>query len=238
MDFSLIITTYKDAPHVERNTLALCDYLGTTNWRWEIVFVEDCSPDETPAAVRRTIDSLTTRGVTVQSIFHEKNTGRGRAVTDGMMIARGDVVGFIDIDLEHLMDGLIPMIRKIQRQEADVVVGRRCIANPAAKPVRVLSSHVYRWLAHILLPLPINDTECGLKVFRREAILPIAGETQDAHWFWDTEVVHRAWRRGLKMAEHLIVFYEDNAKASTVRLIPDVIAYLKAIHRYRKSLRS
>jgi len=80
---------------------------------------------------------------------------------------------------------------------------------------------------HAFIPLPVADTECGLKVFHREKILPVLEVAQDAHWFWDTEIVHRAWRMGLKVSERWIVFVEDRKKASTVRLWHDTLAYLK-----------
>ena len=236
MDFSLIVACYKDAPHLLRNVKILNDYLSTTKIRYEFVFVEDASPDNTADEVRKCVGWLQSEKVSVTAIYHERNTGRGRAVTDGIRVATGDIVGYIDIDLEHLMDGLIPMIREIQRGEADVVVGRRALGNPMEKPIRVISSYVYRWIVHAFIPLPVADTECGLKVFHREKILPVLEVAQDPHWFWDTEIVHRAWRMGLKVSERWIVFVEDRKKASTVRLWHDTLAYLKAIRDYRRRL--
>lgn len=237
MDLSIIIACYKDAPHLVRNTLALCDYLSATKLNYEIVFVEDGSPDNTAEEIRRGAKILTEKNIPVQTIFHEKNQGRGAAVSNGFLAAKGDIIGYIDIDLEPLMDAILPMVRAIQRGEADLICGRRAIANAIAKPLRVLSSYVYRWVAHLALPLPIADTECGLKVFKRSTILPIINTCSDKRWFWDTEIVHRSWLAGLAVKEHWIVFFEDNSKASTVRLIPDTFAYLKAIMKYRKQLR-
>ena len=152
-----------------------------------------------------------------------------------MRLARGPIVGFIDLDLEHLPDALLPMIRRIEAG-ADVVVGRRVIMNPMAKPLRVLLSWGYRVLIHQLLYLPVRDSEAGIKVFRRQAILKILDETLDKHWFWDTEVIHRAFLRGLRIEEHPVVFVEKPEKKSTVRLIPDTLAYLKAILAYKRRL--
>ncbi len=238
MDLSLVIACYKDAPHLVRNTLALCDYLSATTLNYEIVFVEDGSPDQTADEIRKCVQSLREKNIEVQAIFHERNLGRGAAVSNGFLAARGDIIGYIDIDLEPLMDAILPMVRTIQRGEADLVCGRRVIANAIAKPLRVLSSYVYRWVAHFALPLPIADTECGLKIFKRATTLSIVKSCTDKRWFWDTEVVHRSWAAGLVLKEHWIVFFEDRRKASTVRLIPDTFAYLKAIRNYRRQFKS
>lgn len=237
MDLSIVIACYKDAPHLVRNTLALCDYLSATRLNYEIVFVEDGSPDHTAAEIRRCSVLLREKHIPVQTLFHDVNQGRGAAVSNGFLAATGDIVGYIDIDLEPLMDAILPMVRMVQRGEADLVCGRRAIANAIAKPIRVISSYVYRWVAHLALPLPISDTECGLKIFKRSTILPIIKSCVDKRWFWDTEIVHRTWTSGLVLKEHWIVFYEDRSKASTVRLIPDTFAYLKAIMKYRKQLK-
>ena len=234
--FSLVIACYKDAPHLRRNTLALCDYFSQTKMSYEIIFIDDGSPDHTAEEIRSTASELKRRGIPYKEIFFSQNQGRGAAVSRGIVEASGDIVGYIDIDLEPLMDAFLPVIEKVRDGTADVVVGRRVIANAIAKPIRVLSSYVYRWLAHMALPLPVADTECGFKVFDRNKITPVIHECQDKRWFWDTEVVHRAWTSGLKVAEHWIVFYEDTTKASTVRLIPDTWAYLKAIRKYRSLL--
>lgn len=236
IDFSLIIACYKDAPHLLRNVQILANYLNETKLLFEFVFVEDHSPDNTADEVRKCVGWLDSQSIPVQAIFHDENTGRGRAVTDGIRMARGDVVGYIDIDLEHLMDGLLPMIQSVRNNEAHIVVGRRALGNPLAKPIRVISSYVYRWLVHFFIPLPVADTECGLKVFDRGKILGVLDLVEDQHWFWDTEVIHRAWRMGLKVSERWIVFVEDRNKASTVRLWQDTWAYLKAIKAYRLRL--
>jgi glycosyltransferase involved in cell wall biosynthesis len=235
MKFSLVIACYKDAPHLLRNVKILDEYLSQTKFEYEFVFVEDASPDDTAKEVQNSVEWLHSMGRNTQTIYHEKNTGRGGAVTDGIQIAKGEIVGFIDIDLEHLMDGLIPMILEVSSGQADVVVGRRALGNPLAKPVRVVSSYVYRWLVHAFIPLPVADTECGLKVFNRSKILPVLETVKDKHWFWDTEIVHKAWVSGLLISERWIVFVEDKTKATTVRLWHDTWAYLIAIRNYRSN---
>lgn len=236
MNFSLVIACYKDAPHLLQNIEILNHYFATTKLVYEFVLVEDGSPDNTAEEVRKSVEWLKNKNIPVQVIYHAQNTGRGRAVSDGIRIAKGDIVGYIDIDLEHLMDGLLPMILDVESGKSDLIVGRRAIGNPQAKPLRFIKSYVYRWLVHCLIPLPIADTECGLKVFDRKKFLPVLDLALDQHWFWDTEIVHQAAKMGLRISERWIVFVEDSSKKTTVRLWHDTWAYLIAIRKYRARL--
>jgi glycosyltransferase involved in cell wall biosynthesis len=237
IDFSIVIATYNDAPHLRRNVLRLHEYLRGTRLNYEFVFVDDGSQDHTRHEVEQVVATLKSMGVVCLVHHHEFNKGRGAAVSTGIYAARGQIVGFIDIDLEPLMDSLLPLYQSIHSGQFDVMVGRRAIANAIAKPIRVLSSYVYRWLAHLVLRLPVADTECGLKLFNRAKVLTVLDQCQDTRWFWDTEVVHRSWTSGLKVGEHWIVFFEDRTKQSTVRLLPDTWNYIKAMIKYKRLLR-
>lgn len=236
IDFSLIIACYKDADHLESNVKELVDYMNQCRFNFEIVMVEDCSPDGTALAVRKTAIYLEECQIPYQTIFHQQNLGRGRSVSDGIRVARGPIAGYIDIDLEHRMDALLSMINLVS-QGADLVVGNRVVLNRVSRPLRALSSWVYKRLAHLVLPMSILDTEAGFKIFNRDRILPLLDLTQDQHWFWDTEIVHRALSSGLRCENFPIIFQEKPEKKSTVSLIPDSMAYLKAIYRYKKSIR-
>lgn len=236
IDFSLVIACYNDAPHLRANVTLLNQYLSNTNWRYEFIFVEDASRDNSAEVVRQCVSDLNALGVPNQAIFHKQNVGRGGTVSEGIMAAAGKIVGFIDIDLEHKMDGLVPMYELIQRGAADVLVGSRVIANPWAKPLRVVTSLTYRALIRRFIKLPVGDTEAGFKLFRRDAIIPVLSRTQNKAWFWDTEVLHRAHLAGLTLAEHPILFVENRTKKSTVRLLPDTLAYIAALRSHLKSL--
>jgi len=62
-------------------------------------------------------------------------------------------------------------------------------------------SRGYSFLVRHLLGLPFHDTETGYKFFRRESVLPLLDEIEDGGWFWDTEFMARAHRRGLRVVE-------------------------------------
>lgn len=229
MDFSLIIPCYCEEPFLRNHVLQLVNLFQLTKLNYEFVFVEDCSPDGTRSVLTALSRELGSLQIPHQTIYHEVNQGRGAAVKTGIRAAKGQISGFIDIDLENLPDAIFPMYLTVLSGEADLVVGKRIKTGSDLRPLRRVTHLVYKWMVQTLISLPASDTETGLKVFHTEKIRQILPHTPNNHWFWDTQVVLEADRQGLKIAEHPVIFVRDSGKASTVRVIRDSYLYIKAL---------
>ena len=79
--------------------------------------------------------------------------------------------------------------------------------------------------------------ESGFKFFRRARILQVLDETQDTRWFWDTELMVRAHRRGYRIEEIPCLFARRFDKPSTVRLVPDALEYFRKLWRLKKEIK-
>ncbi|MGZ3695295.1 MAG: glycosyltransferase family 2 protein, partial [Bdellovibrionota bacterium] len=233
-EFSLLIPCYCEEPFLRANVLRLVELLSVGRFQFELVFVEDESPDGTLRVLKDLVVELTHRRVSHCVIAHEKNRGRGAAVKTGIRAAKGKVAGFIDIDLENSPEAIFPMYGLIENRELDLVVGTRVQFGPDLRPMRRLTHLVYKWLVHKIVSLPVTDTETGLKLFRRDSIATLLELTENDHWFWDTEVVLVAHACGLKVGEYPVLFYRDATKQSTVRIFRDSLLYLKALLEYRR----
>jgi len=229
IDCSLVIACYCEEPHLFSNVQALQRYFSATRLRYEFVFVEDASPDQTRREIERCQEWLVQKGVPIKVLFHETNQGRGATVTDGFRMAEGDAVGFIDIDLEHLMDCMLPAVLDLRDGKTDGVITSRVYDRSLFNLTRIVTSKVYKWLVQKILHLPVTDTESGLKFFNRKKILPVLDTVQDKHWFWDTEIVYASARAGLRLTNHPIAFVKNHDKKSTVRLARDSVRQLKAL---------
>lgn len=234
LDFSLVIACYFEEPHLFANVMALKKYLAATKLQWEMIFVEDASPDGTAREVRKCVQTLTAEGFTASAIFHTGNQGRGATVQEGFLAARGAVVGYIDIDLEHPMDAILPMYLSIRDGSCDGLVGKRAWDKTTIHPVRNIASLAYRLISHSVMRLSISDSEAGLKLFNREKILPVLASCKDPGWFWDTEICDQAERHGLILKDHPIVFVKNPNKISTVHVFRDSLVFLKRLFAYRR----
>ncbi len=233
-ELSLIIPCYKDAPHLRANTLEIIQVLETIHVDWEIIFVNDASPDNCLEIIQRMIAQDTTGRL--RCVNHEQNTGRGRAVHDGILAAHGRFCGFLDIDLEVPAHYILPMLLALGHG-ADVACAQRVYKLRWRILHRAFLSRGYsmvsKWMLHSNLP----DTEAGYKFFNRERILPVLDTCLDRGWFWDTEIMLRSQMAGLKIECPMVLFVRRPDKATTVRLVHDIIEYWRRLWQFRASLR-
>lgn len=234
MDLSLVIACYFEEPHLFANVSALKKYLAATRLNWEMIFVEDASPDGTAREVKRCVEMLTNEGYAARAIFHTINQGRGASVQEGFLVAQGAVVGYIDIDLEHPMDGILPMYLAIRSGSCDGMVGKRAWDKTSIHPIRNIASLLYRAISHLFMTLSVSDSEAGLKLFNREKIRPVLANCKDPGWFWDTEICDQALRHGLALRDHPIVFVKNPNKMSTVHVLRDSLVFLKRMFEYSR----
>src|SRR3990167_10232622 len=96
VDLSLIIPCYNEGPTFTKSVNKIIRELKKINLSWEIIFVEDKSVDDT----KKTVERFTKRYKNVRAIFHKKNEGRGKSVSDGVIAAKGIICCYLDIDLE------------------------------------------------------------------------------------------------------------------------------------------
>jgi glycosyltransferase involved in cell wall biosynthesis len=234
-NLSLILACYNEEPHLADNVREIRRTLGACRWESELIFIDDASSDRTPAIISEVANG--DERATVR--FHEANVGRGGTVAEGMRIARGQVVGFIDVDLEVHCRYIPAMVQAILEDGYDVATAHRVYKfrpTPSAFVRWVLSSG-YRKLVQIALISPFEDTETGFKFFRRERLLPVLDRCRDKHWFWDTEVMLESQRAGLKVIEIPALFQRQSSSSSSLRVFADTVYYLRALRRYRVRLK-
>lgn len=232
LDLSVVLPCYNERVVIEESTAEIVRVLEGTRLDWEIIFVDDVSKDDTVARAER----LCAADDRLRLIRHERNTGRGRTATDGLRAARGAIAGFLDIDLEVPARYIPPAVEAI-RAGADVVCAWRIYLPNLPLLHREILSKGYSRLVRGQLGLPLRDTEAGFKFFDRARILPILEQTHNPGWFWDTEVMARAYFAGLRVVELPAVFVKRNEVPTTVRLIPDTIEYWRQLRRFRPEAR-
>tara|TARA_R110002096_G_scaffold13660_3_gene48077 strand:+ start:2067 stop:2855 length:789 start_codon:yes stop_codon:yes gene_type:complete len=230
-DISVVIACYMEEGHLEDSIAQLTATLEEIGRSYELVFIEDKSTDKTADVIKRLVDGHPHR----RAVYHEKNVGRGGSVTEGFLLAKGRIVGFLDIDLEvHCR--FLPSVLDAIEAGADGATAFRHYAvgwRPTAMVRHVLSSG-YRWLFNKIFDMPFRDPETGFKFFVREKVLEVAKRTKDVGWFWDSEIMILSHQAGLKLVEVPCRFERRADKASTVRVFHDVCGYLIAIWKFRK----
>lgn len=232
---SLVIPCYNESEHLADSLPRVLNVLKKLKKSFEIIIVDDNSHDNTQEIIKKFIQKYKTSDT--QFVQHKKNVGRGGTVTEGLMLSRGEIVGFIDIDLEISPDYIPQFLEIIDTKKADIVVGKRYYPFLLNSLHRYIASRVYSALVQLILKLPISDTEAGYKFFRRKKILPVLRSVKDAKWFWDTEVIAMSTEKGLKISEIDVLFERRRDKTSTVHIFKDSFGYLISLIAYRATHR-
>lgn len=232
MDLSLVIPCYNEAPHLAGSVKALREVLDGTRYDYEIVFVDDGSRDGTRDLLRE----ICAQAPRCRYILHEQNRGRGAAFKTGFEATSGRITGFLDIDLEVGAHYIPPLVHLIEHHGVDIATGyRHYLLRQTLALHRIVLSWVYRMLLGLLIVgRVVKDSETGCKFFRRESTQAVVLGSEDDGWFWDTEVMMRAVLADLCIHEMPVLFLRRWDKQSTVRLGSDILAYLRALHRFRR----
>lgn len=231
---SLVLACYNEEQVLEASFAEIVDVLESFGRPYEILCLDDCSRDRT----RAILGELPGRypQVDLRVFLHERNRGRGATVSEGFRAARGELTGFLDVDLEVHARYVPSLVRALERG-ADVASVRRIYAFQLRALDRYLMSRGYGFLVRRLLACRLHDTETGYKFFRRAPLLELLDEVHDPGWFWDTEIMVRALRRGLRVVEVPGAYLRRYDKTSTVHGLRDSIDYFRRLLAFRRALR-
>ena len=157
---SVVIPAYNEVGGIAGTLRSLREAIPTC----EIIVVDDGSTDGTGEQVRAFPD--------VTLLRHEYNRGYGGSLKTGMARASGDYVAWFDADGEHRVEDLIAMVAHLEREKLVAVIGHR--TNPGSSLLRRSGKFGIRLLARSLGVHTGSDLNCGLRVFRRDIIVPLA----------------------------------------------------------------
>src|SRR3984885_252815 len=157
LELSVVIPTYKERQNIAPLVAALEAALQGVNW--EVIFVDDHSPDHTADAIREL--ALTNRRVRILERIGRR--GVSSACIEGMMASPAPRIAVMDADMQHDETILPIMLRLLQTKDLDVVVGSRRTAGGsmgefAEKRVRLsdLGSRVSKLVCHCDVTDPMS----------------------------------------------------------------------------------
>lgn len=228
-DLSVILACYNEMQIINDSVPKIIEFLDNTCLNYEIIMIDDCSKDGT----REEIPKLAKKYPQIRYLLHEKNLGRGGTVSQGIKMAKGKIAGFLDIDLETPQWYILPAYIELKKGY-DILSAHRIYKFNFKKLIRVILSRGYNILMKNTLKIPFVDTEAGFKFFNRERIIPVLDEIKDTRWFWDTEIMARAYYKRYKIKEMPTLFVAKNYKTSTVKLFQDSLDYFKRLMKFKK----
>lgn len=204
MFISVIMPAFNESLFIADNLREVVSTFARFGPRFEVILVDDGSPDNTYRAASEVIRE---HPETVRIVRYDKNKGKGNALTAGCAFARGSHVVFLDADMDLHPSQLPRFFEIMQESNSDAVIGsKRHPDSQVRYPlIRKIYSAVYYTMVRILFGLQLRDTQTGLKLFTRELLSNVLPRVLSKQFAFDIEVLTIAHRLGYKIVDAPVV---------------------------------
>jgi glycosyltransferase involved in cell wall biosynthesis len=202
----------------------------------KILVVDDGSTDETIQIAQAFGD----QGVVV--LKHTKNRGKGAALQTGyawVLKQAFDLLVTLDSDLQHLPDDLPHMVQILQRDRLDFLIGSRFKQKWKIPFFRRTGNRFSSWIASNFCRQKIQDSQCGFRLFRLPACVPVLRAVAYNRFAVETEVILKISLAGLRtgFAPIKVVYPKHKTHQSYYRAFGDtaIIFWLYTKEFYRRN---
>src|SRR3954452_22624615 len=231
-DVDIVVPVHNEEAGLERSVRRLHRFLRDGfPFSWRIVVADNASTDATPAVGAALEQDLP--GVVYLRL---ERKGRGRALRTAWAASPARAVAYMDVDLSTDLRGLLPLVAPLLSGHSDLAIGTRLA--PSARvvrgPKREMISRCYNGLLRTVLRARFSDAQCGFKAVRRDALDTLLPQVRDEGWFFDTELLVLAQRRGLRIHEVPVDWVDD--PDSRVDIVATAMADLRGVVRVGKAL--
>ena len=191
---SVIVPAYREAPHIQENLGKLLRELEALGRSYEVIVVSDGNTDETAREAERVVSPH------IKVIEYNRNMGKGYALRCGVAHSSGELVTFIDADMELDPRYIKGFIAVMESFDCDAVVGskRHPMSNVHYPPSRRFQSLMYQLLVRTLFRVRVRDTQTGLKLFRRRVLEEVVPLLAIKRFAFDLELLVVARQLGYK----------------------------------------
>jgi glycosyltransferase involved in cell wall biosynthesis len=232
---SIVIPIYNEEAILHAAVVDLRERLSATGWTYEIILAENGSKDRTVEIGNELAAKYQNADVGSVRILSMGEPNYGRAMKEGILAARGQLVLCDEIDLCDA-DFHRAAVDILERREADLVVGSKLVAGSAdQRPMmRHMASIAYTGLLRVLLGFRGTDTH-GLKAFRRDALLDTVLACLVEKDVFASEFVIRADRGGIRIQEIPVRVIEK--RPPSINLFKRVPNVLKSVAKLTYAIR-
>jgi len=217
VEVSVVFPAYNEADALEATVEKVTKALNEFTHSYEVIIAEDGSTDGTDKKAA----ALAEKHPFIKHVHREKRLGRGNALKNAFKQSSGEVLVYMDLDLATDLKHLKSLVGAVEFEGYDFATGSRMLpeSNVERSSTRNIASKTYNFMVRALLGSKVKDHQCGFKAFRREPVMQLLDEVGAGHWFWDTEILVRAHRRGYKIKEIPVSW--RGGRETKVRLLKD-----------------
>ena len=195
----IVIPVHNEERDLRASVLRLHAYLTQQfPFSARITIADNASTDSTPAVAAELAEELPE-----VRVLRLNDKGRGRALAAAWLTSDARVVSYMDVDLSTDLSALLPLVAPVISGHSQVSIGSRLVAGSRVRrgPKREVISRVYNILLRLVLRVRFKDAQCGFKALRADVARSLLPDVVNRNWFFDTELLVRAERAGLRIHE-------------------------------------
>jgi dolichyl-phosphate beta-glucosyltransferase len=225
LTLSIVIPAYNEERRLPSTLDVILAWLDSAPYQYvEVLIVDDGSTDATAAIVEKRAAT----DLRLRLIRNPGNRGKGYAVRHGMLEAKGDWILSTDADLSAPIDELPKLLAVAEQQEAAIAIGSRALDRTLIgvhqSQWREMSGIVFNGVMRLITGLPFADTQCGFKVFRRDAAGPVFKRQRLDGFSFDVEDLFIARTLGIPTIEVAVRW--NNVEGTKVGLLQGIASFL------------
>jgi len=229
--YSVLLPTYNERQNLPIMIDLLVETFENNHLAYEIVIVDDNSPDHT-ADVARQLQALYGDD-RIRLLCRAGKLGLGTAYRDGLSLCTGNFVFLMDADFSHHPKFIPAFIAEQARADFDVVSGTRYRSGGGVHGWdlrRKLTSRVANYLAAVLLSPPCSDLTGSFRLYKRDVLERVIRSFEPSGYVFQMEMVVRVAKEGYTIGEVPITFV-DRIYGTSKMGGNEIVNYLQALGR-------
>lgn len=229
MQVSVILPTYNEANNIIPLIDAIEDYLSHDNVSYELVVVDDNSPDGTADIVRQRIERNAANPASIKLIVRTEERGLATAIKHGIRHSNGEVVAVMDTDFNHDPKMLPQMVKFLEYY--DIIIGSRfTMGGGMEDELRYYFSFLYNVFVRIVLRTQVQDNLSGFFAMRRDKLERMdLDRIFQGYGEWFIRLLFMAWREGYNMLEVPVFYILRRHGQSKSRFFRMLYSYSKTV---------
>ena len=225
----VVIPVYNEEDALPVSIPRLCAFLRDNLPNpWRVTIADNASIDGT-----RAVSESLCQALPAVNYLYLPEKGRGRALRAAWLGSECDIVSYMDVDLSTDLSHFPALVGELE-SGSDIAIGSRLSQGSEVTQrsfKREFTSRSYNKLIWSMFFVGFPDAQCGFKAMTRQAAQAIIPHIQNNNWFFDTELLIIAEKRGYRIGVVPVAWQDD--PTSTVNVVKTATEDVKGLLRLR-----
>jgi glycosyltransferase involved in cell wall biosynthesis len=227
----VLIPTYREAASIRSTLEAVCRELEASGlWDYEVIVLDDNSGDGTVEAALEYAERSDYR---VRVAVFSNRMGKGGSLRNGLRLAQGDIIVFLDADLPVEVGRISQMVRLVERGYGLVVTKRVFLGGGSYNLSRRILSFGFNTLVRVMFRTGLDDHQVGFKALSVGVARRLVDQVRSDGFFFDTELIVQVKRMNVPVAAIEVVWRDrrlpGDSKIPPMRALITMFADLVAL---------